>query len=97
MPGLPPLIEEDVQMLDAALDDLLRKSEAAAALVIDKGGPLISQRGAVDRFRHHHHFRAGGRLVLRDASDRRAAWAKAISPPSTSRANSDSLLLLQHR
>jgi predicted regulator of Ras-like GTPase activity (Roadblock/LC7/MglB family) len=50
MPGLPPLIQEDVQTLDAALDDLLVKSEATAALVIDKGGPLISQRGTVDRF-----------------------------------------------
>ncbi len=28
MPGLPPLIEEDVQLLDAALDELLRRSEA---------------------------------------------------------------------
>jgi predicted regulator of Ras-like GTPase activity (Roadblock/LC7/MglB family) len=50
MPGLPPLIEEDVQTLDAALDQLLLKSEATAALVIDKGGPLIGQRGTVDRF-----------------------------------------------
>ena len=50
MPGLPPLIEEDVQSLDAALDDLLRHSEAATALIIDKGGPLISQRGALDNF-----------------------------------------------
>jgi predicted regulator of Ras-like GTPase activity (Roadblock/LC7/MglB family) len=50
MPGLPPLIEEDVQLLDRALDDLLRRSEAATALIIDKGGPLISQRGALDNF-----------------------------------------------
>lgn len=50
MPGLPPLIEEDVQTLDAALDALLLKSKATAALVINKGGPLISQRGTVDRF-----------------------------------------------
>ena len=50
MPGLPPLIQEDVITLDTALDDLLIKSEATAALVIDKGGPLISQRGTVDRF-----------------------------------------------
>ncbi len=50
MPGLPPLIEEDVQLLDGALDDLLRRSEAATALIIDKGGPLISQRGALDNF-----------------------------------------------
>jgi predicted regulator of Ras-like GTPase activity (Roadblock/LC7/MglB family) len=50
MPGLPPLIAEDVQLLDGALDELLRKSEATATLIIDKGGPLISQRGAVDQF-----------------------------------------------
>jgi predicted regulator of Ras-like GTPase activity (Roadblock/LC7/MglB family) len=50
MPGLPPLIEEDVQLLNSALDELLQKSEAATALVIDKGGPIISQRGAADQF-----------------------------------------------
>jgi predicted regulator of Ras-like GTPase activity (Roadblock/LC7/MglB family) len=50
MPGLPPLIAEDVQVLDAALDELLRKSEATAALIIDKGGPIIGQRGAVNQF-----------------------------------------------
>ena len=50
MPGLPPLIEEDVQLLNSALDELLQKSEAALALVIDKGGPVINQRGAVDQF-----------------------------------------------
>jgi predicted regulator of Ras-like GTPase activity (Roadblock/LC7/MglB family) len=50
MPGLPPLIAEDVQVLDGALDELLRKSEATAALIIDKGGPLIDQRGAADQF-----------------------------------------------
>jgi predicted regulator of Ras-like GTPase activity (Roadblock/LC7/MglB family) len=50
MAGLPQLIEEDVRTLDAALDELLLLSEAGAALVIDKGGPLISQRGAVDKF-----------------------------------------------
>lgn len=50
MPGLPPLIEEDVKLLDAAMDDLLRKSEATAALIVDKGGPLIAQRGTVDGF-----------------------------------------------
>jgi predicted regulator of Ras-like GTPase activity (Roadblock/LC7/MglB family) len=50
MPGLPPLIEDDVQSLNAALDDLLRRSEAATALIIDKGGPVISQRGALENF-----------------------------------------------
>ena len=39
-----------MQLLDGALDDLLRQSEAAAALIIDKGGPLVSQRGAVENF-----------------------------------------------
>ncbi|MGO8700821.1 MAG: roadblock/LC7 domain-containing protein [Limisphaerales bacterium] len=50
MQGLPPLIAEDLQVLDGALDELLRKSEATAALIIDKGGPLIDQRGAVEPF-----------------------------------------------
>ncbi len=50
MPGLPPLIVEDVQLLDSALDELLQKSDATLALVIDKGGPVIHQRGAVDQF-----------------------------------------------
>jgi predicted regulator of Ras-like GTPase activity (Roadblock/LC7/MglB family) len=50
MPGLPPLIAEDIQVLECALDDLLRKSEATATLIIDKGGPLIDQRGAIEPF-----------------------------------------------
>lgn len=50
MAGLPPLIEEDVQTLEGALDDLLRKSEATAGLIIDKGGPIISERGALRPF-----------------------------------------------
>jgi predicted regulator of Ras-like GTPase activity (Roadblock/LC7/MglB family) len=50
MPGLPPLIEEDVKLLNSALDELLQKSEAATAMVIDKGGPVINQRGAADQF-----------------------------------------------
>jgi predicted regulator of Ras-like GTPase activity (Roadblock/LC7/MglB family) len=48
MTGLPPLIPEDVQLFEEALDDLLLRSEAAVALIIDKGGPLISQRGAME-------------------------------------------------
>ncbi|MGA2555957.1 MAG: roadblock/LC7 domain-containing protein [Verrucomicrobiota bacterium] len=50
MPGLPQLIDEDVRAFDSALDDLLRRSEARAALLIDKGGPLICQRGATGQF-----------------------------------------------
>lgn len=36
--------------MDSALDDLLQKSEATAALLIDKGGPLITERGTLDGF-----------------------------------------------
>jgi predicted regulator of Ras-like GTPase activity (Roadblock/LC7/MglB family) len=45
MLSLPQLIEEDVAVLDTALGELLVRSEAVAALVIDKGGPLIIQKG----------------------------------------------------
>ena len=48
--SLPPLIEEDIQCMESSLDELLQKSEATAALLIDKGGPLISQRGTLDGF-----------------------------------------------
>jgi predicted regulator of Ras-like GTPase activity (Roadblock/LC7/MglB family) len=50
MPGLPPLFEEDVQSLNLSLDRLLQLSEATLALVIDKGGPIINQRGAAEQF-----------------------------------------------
>src|ERR1700744_3602563 len=50
MPGLPQLIDEDIQCMDDSLGQLLESSEATAALIIDKGGPLISQRGDVARF-----------------------------------------------
>ena len=45
MATLPQLIEEDTQVLDAALADLLTRSEATIALVIDKGGFLIAKSG----------------------------------------------------
>jgi predicted regulator of Ras-like GTPase activity (Roadblock/LC7/MglB family) len=47
MATLPPLTEEDVQLIDKTLDELLGKSEATAAFIIDKGGPLLSQRGQI--------------------------------------------------
>jgi predicted regulator of Ras-like GTPase activity (Roadblock/LC7/MglB family) len=47
---LPQLIEEDIQRLDEALGDLLEKSDASAALVIDKGGFLICSQGDSRRF-----------------------------------------------
>ena len=45
MGTLPQLIEEDVTQLDAALRELLVKSEAATALIVDKGGFLITSKG----------------------------------------------------
>src|SRR5437867_5136235 len=50
MATLPQLIEEDMRHIDGALNDLLTKSEATSALVIDKGGFLITQCGDVRRF-----------------------------------------------
>src|SRR5215467_13422239 len=45
MGTLPQLIEEDVQCLDDALRDLLQRSDATTALIIDKGGFLIASQG----------------------------------------------------
>lgn len=45
MGTLPQLIEEDVVQLEAALRELLVKSEATTALIADKGGFLISNQG----------------------------------------------------
>ncbi len=50
MAGLPQLIQEDIDCMDASLDGLLSKSEATAALLIDKGGPLVHQRGDASLF-----------------------------------------------
>ena len=45
MATLPQLIEEDIQCLDDALRELLEKSDATTAVIIDKGGFLISAQG----------------------------------------------------
>jgi len=50
MATLPQLVEEDIQQLETVLRDLLEKSEATTALVIDKGGFLISHQGDDRRF-----------------------------------------------
>ena len=50
MPTLPQLIEEDIQRLEAELRELLKLSEATTALVIDKGGFLITQAGEREQF-----------------------------------------------
>jgi predicted regulator of Ras-like GTPase activity (Roadblock/LC7/MglB family) len=50
MASLPQLIEEDVQRLDDELRELLEKSDATTALIIDKGGFLISSQGDSRQF-----------------------------------------------
>lgn len=50
MPTLPQLIEEDVRRIEASLAELLALTEATAALVIDKGGFLITQSGKAEQF-----------------------------------------------
>lgn len=50
MATLPQLVEEDVQQLERILQDLLVQSEATSALIIDKGGFLITHRGEAEEF-----------------------------------------------
>jgi predicted regulator of Ras-like GTPase activity (Roadblock/LC7/MglB family) len=50
MATLPQLIEEDIQRLDAELRELVEKSDATTALIIDKGGFLIASQGDTHQF-----------------------------------------------
>ena len=50
MGTLPQLIEEDVGQIDAALRELLAKTDAATALIADKGGFLITSQGNAQDF-----------------------------------------------
>lgn len=50
MGTLPQLIEEDVQCLEDALRELLQRSDATTALIIDKGGFLIASYGDTRNF-----------------------------------------------
>lgn len=50
MGQFPQLVEEDFRQINTFLDDLLMRSEATAALFVEKAGYLIAQRGQVDRF-----------------------------------------------
>lgn len=50
MSTLPQLIEEDIQQLDRALRELIARSEATTALIIDKGGFLITKSGEDEQF-----------------------------------------------
>lgn len=50
MHTLPQLLEEDVTTLDSALTELLAKSEAATALITDKAGFCLIEKGDVDSY-----------------------------------------------
>ncbi|MDE3099034.1 MAG: roadblock/LC7 domain-containing protein [Verrucomicrobiota bacterium] len=50
MGTLPQLTEEDIHKLDAVLREFLTQTEATTALVIDKGGFLITHQGAANSF-----------------------------------------------
>ena len=45
MPTLPQLLEEDARVFDDALRDFLGQTSATAALIVDKGGFLITSQG----------------------------------------------------
>jgi len=45
MATLPQLIEDDIQRLDETLREFIASADATAALVIDKGGFLITHQG----------------------------------------------------
>jgi predicted regulator of Ras-like GTPase activity (Roadblock/LC7/MglB family) len=50
MSTLPQLIEEDIERLDYELRELLEKTDASTALIIDKGGFLITSQGDSRQF-----------------------------------------------
>lgn len=50
MGTLPQLLEEDIQQLDEVLREYLRHTEATSALIIDKGGFLITSHGDQRQF-----------------------------------------------
>ena len=50
MATLPQLIEEDIQALDTVLRQFLSRTEATTALVVDKGGFLITHQGEAAEF-----------------------------------------------
>jgi predicted regulator of Ras-like GTPase activity (Roadblock/LC7/MglB family) len=50
MGTLPQLLEEDIQRLDEELRGLLEQTDATTALIIDKGGFLITSAGDARQF-----------------------------------------------
>jgi predicted regulator of Ras-like GTPase activity (Roadblock/LC7/MglB family) len=50
MATLPQLLEEDIRRLDKILRDFIAKTDATTALIIDKGGFLITHQGEAEEF-----------------------------------------------
>ena len=50
MATLPQLIEDDIQSLDETLREFIASADASAALIIDKGGFLITHQGDAMEF-----------------------------------------------
>jgi predicted regulator of Ras-like GTPase activity (Roadblock/LC7/MglB family) len=50
MANLPQLIEEDIARLEGELRELVEKSDATTALIIDKAGFLIASQGDTQQF-----------------------------------------------
>jgi predicted regulator of Ras-like GTPase activity (Roadblock/LC7/MglB family) len=50
MPSIPQLLEEDVQQINASLNEFLLKTEATAALLAAEGGFVIFQQGDTAQF-----------------------------------------------
>src|SRR5499427_6887667 len=50
MANLPQLIEDDILRLEGELRELVEKSDATTALIIDKGGFLITSQGDTRQF-----------------------------------------------
>src|SRR5262245_649812 len=47
---LPPLNEADINVMDDALGEFLKQTDSTTALIIDKGGFLITHQGDARRF-----------------------------------------------
>jgi predicted regulator of Ras-like GTPase activity (Roadblock/LC7/MglB family) len=50
MHTLPQLLEEDINAMDAALGELLAKSDAATAIITDKAGFCLVEKGDTENF-----------------------------------------------
>jgi predicted regulator of Ras-like GTPase activity (Roadblock/LC7/MglB family) len=50
MANMPQLIRKDMQRLDGALREFINQTDATAALIIDKGGFLITHQGNSSQF-----------------------------------------------